>query len=241
MTLSEYLRRSNFSSQNELRRVLLLAFYYLRQRDTASFRVETVSEWLTALRYPKPNSSRLKEKLKKSKLFTTSKGEYRIHPSAVEALDTEFPEVLKISEETVSHDTIIQESLLQVKRGFVTSLIKQINASYENNIFDGCAVLMRRLLEILLILSYETLSAEVVIKDSSGNYKMLNLIINDALTNGTLSLSRNTKDNLNVFRKLGNFSAHKIYYNAKKKDIDQVILDYRATIEELMYKSDIRK
>ncbi len=120
------------------------------------------------------------------------------------------------------------------------SLIKQINCSYENNIFDGCAVLMRRLLEILLILSYQEFGIDAAIKDASGNYKMLNPIIDNAVNNTSLGLSRNTKEHLDTFRKLGNFSAHKIYYNAKKKSIDQVMLDYRATIEELLYKSKLR-
>lgn len=200
-----------------------------------------MSEWLTTLGYPRPNISRLRTNLKKSALFTTSKGRYRIHPSAEETLNTEYPALLKISEETISHDTIVQESLVHVERGFVTSLIKQINASYENNIFDGCAVLMRRLIEVLLILSYEEQNIAKCIKDGAGHYKMLNVIIDDALTNSTLSLSRNTKEHLDTFRKLGNFSAHKIYYNAKKRTIDQISLDYRAAIEELLYKCNLRK
>lgn len=163
-----------------------------------------------------------------------------MHPASVETLDSEFPSLQKVSEETVSHGSVIEESLLQVERGFINSLIKQINASYENNIFDGCAVLMRRLLEILLILSYEELGIEARIKDALGNYKMLNPIIDDATTNSTLALSRNTKDHLDAYRKVGNFSAHKIYYNAKKKTLDQIILEYRATVEELLYKSKLR-
>jgi len=241
MTLSEYLNQSSFSAQKEIRRVLLIAFYYHRQRDTKTFTTSQVTEWLTTLGYPKPNQSRLKESLKKSKLFSAAqKDTYRIHPSAVETLDTEYPDLSKISEETISHDSIIPEEMLHRERTFILSLIKQINCSYENNIFDGCAVIMRRLLEILLILSYEELNIEAAIKDASGNYKMLNPIIDDAVTNGTLKLSRNTKEHLDMFRKVGNFSAHKIYYNAKKKTIDQIIIDYRAAIEELLYKSNLR-
>lgn len=241
MTLTEFLIRSDFSKQKEIRRVLLLAFYYLRQRDTPNFSTSEISEWMTTLGFARPNSARLKANLKKSKLFVTAtKGNYRLHPAAVEALDTEFPELATKSEETISFDSIVPEDLLQKERAFLLSLIRQVNSAYENNIFDGCTVLMRRLLEILLILSYEEYGVESLIKDGSGHYKMLNPIIDDAKTNSTLSLSRNTKESLDTFRKLGNFSAHKIYYNAKKKSIDLVALDYRAAIEELLYKAKLR-
>lgn len=242
MSLSSFLVESDFSKKNELRRVLLLAFYRVRQGESETFTVEEISESLVKLGYAKPNKARLKANLKKSKLFLSAGGDrHRIHPSGLEALDMEFPNLSRKSEDVVSFDSVVPESLLQEKRSFVSSLIKQINASYENNIFDGCAVLMRRLLEILLILAYEAKHFDAQIKDGDGHYKMLNPIIDDALTNTRLGLSRNTKDCLDTFRKLGNFSAHKIYYNAKRKSIEQVILDYRAAIEELLYKSELRK
>ena len=42
------------------------------------------------------------------------------------------------------------------------------------------------------------------------------------------------------FRMLGNLSAHKIQYNAKKAYIDEVITLYRVAIEELLYISKIK-
>src|SRR5690606_19553500 len=110
----------------------------------------------------------------------------------------------------------------------------------ENNIFDGCAVLMRRLLEICLILAYEKLAIEDEIKDSQGGYKLLNAIIDNAKLSKKLALSRNSKDSLEIFRSLGNFSAHKIYYNAHRKDVESRVLDYKALIEELFYKAELR-
>lgn len=242
MTLTKFLQESDFANQNELRRVLLLAFYYLRQGEVKSFTLEMVSEWLIKLGYAKPNGTRLRERLRKSKLFVSAgSGSHRIHPSGLEALDMEFPGIEKQSEEIVSLDSIVPENLLQKKRSFILSLIRQVNSSYENNIFDGCAVLMRRLLEILLVLSYEKIGIEEEIQDDKSHYKNLNSIIDNAITNKALGLSRNTKDCLGTFRKLGNFSAHKIFYNANKKSIELVILDYRAAIEELLYKSELRE
>ena len=95
-------------------------------------------------------------------------------------------------------------------------------------------------MEILLILSYEHLSIADEIKGADGNYRMLEKIIDNAKTNRKLSLSRNSKEIIEEFRILGNFSAHKIHYNCTRQDIKRVQQEYRALFEELLYKSGIR-
>ena len=242
MLLAEFLSNAEFSKQNELRRSLLISFYNLRIADISTFTTQQICDWLEGVGYARPNAGRLRAHLKKSRIFVAGGGKdyFKIHPSAIETLDTEFPDLTKKTEDVISYDSIIPESLLQKDRAFIRSLIKQINSSFENNIFDGCAVLMRRLLEILLILAYQNAKLDSAIQDSTGNFKLLNAIIDDAETNKTLGLSRNTRGHLDTFRILGNFSAHKIYYNANRKAIESRILDFKAVIEELLYKSDLR-
>lgn len=242
MLLTEFFAKTEFSKQTELRRSLLLAFYNLRINDVMSFTTQQLCDWLEKNGYPKPNAGRLKINIKKSRMFVSGgKNEYfKIHPSTIEALDTEFPDLATKTEDVISHDSVLPESLLQKERAFIRALIKQINSSFENNIFDGCAVLMRRLLEIMLILAYQEAKLEAEIQDGAGNFKMLNDIIDDAKTNKKLGLSRNTREHLETYRKLGNFSAHKIYYNANRKAIESTILDYKAVVEELLYKSGLR-
>jgi len=242
VNLTEFLEKSAFSTQTELRRTALLSFFLVRVQNRQKFSIQELSQEFAKLGYPKPNSSRLAGRLRKSKMFVSA-GEintFRLHPSAVETLDAEFPDIAKRTEQVAHHDSVIPDSLLQKERAFIRSLIAQINCSYEQNLFDACAVLMRRLLEILLILSYQEQKLEAEILDANGNHKQLNSIISDAETNKRLALSKNTRETLDVFRKLGNFSAHKIYYNANRRSVESVILDYRAIIEELMYKCGLR-
>jgi hypothetical protein len=192
---------------------------------------------------PKPNLSRIEKNLSASRDFIKgkTKDSYKLHPIAFDLLQSELPGIHVASEEVISDDVILPKPIYEDSRGFIESLSKQINASYEFNIFDGCAVLMRRLLEIMLILSYEHLDIEKAIKGNDGNYQMLEKIVNDAKTNTTLKLSRDARSVLDDFRTVGNFSAHKIYYNCRRADLKNIAVHYRATIEELMYKSGIRK
>lgn len=135
--------------------------------------------------------------------------------------------------------TVLPDALFSSLPSNVQSLCKQINASYENNLFDCTAVIMRRLLESLLVLSYQKAGIESDIMN--GNYHVtLDKIIKNAEQNVTLALSSNTKKDMALFKDLGNYSAHKIWYNCTQGDIKPHVLKYRAIIEELMYKSGLK-
>lgn len=122
----------------------------------------------------------------------------------------------------------------------IQAICKQINASYENNLYDCTCVMMRRLLEGLLVLTYQNYGIESEITDKNGWHFTLDKIIKNASQNDILALSANTKRDMALFKDIGNYSAHKIWYNATKQDIEPHMLKYRVIIEELMHKAGIR-
>lgn len=137
--------------------------------------------------------------------------------------------------------SVLPDALFDKLLPNVQSLCKQINASYENNLFDCTAVMMRRLLESLLVLSYQKAGIEAEITDKSGTHHVsLDKIIKNAEQNATLALSSNTRKDMMLFKDLGNYSAHKIWYNCTQGDIKPHILKYRVIIEELMYKAGLK-
>lgn len=137
--------------------------------------------------------------------------------------------------------SVLPDALFDKLLPNVQSLCKQINASYENNLFDCTAVMMRRLLENLLVLSYQKEGIESEITDKSGTHHVsLDKVIKNAEQNTTLALSANTRKDMMLFKDLGNYSAHKIWYNCLQGDIKPHILKYRAIIEELMYKAGLK-
>lgn len=243
MTLAEFARLSNVAGAEEVEKVRLLAFFAHKTAAQVEFSLNDVRTWFLALHLAEPNASRLRGKLVASRSFLRGAGpnSFRLHATDLDELQALFPGVRSGSEDVVSDDTLLPRPLYENTRGFIEALAKQINAAYEYNIFDGCAVLMRRLAEVLLILSYEHLNIETSIQDAGGNYFFLERIAADAKVNSTLRLSRNSKVFLDEFRTLGNFAAHKIYFTARRTDIRNVAAEYRALVEELLYKSGIRK
>ncbi len=138
--------------------------------------------------------------------------------------------------------TILPEGLFVELPHNFGSICKQINASYENHLYDCTAVMMRHLLEILLVLSYQKANIENEIMASDGKHHVpLDSMIKNAVNNSKLALSLSTKNDMRHFKDLGNYSAHKIWYSCTKGDLEPHILKYRAIIEELFYKSGIKK
>lgn len=136
--------------------------------------------------------------------------------------------------------TIIPTDLFINLSPNIQALCKQINCSYENNLYDCTAVIMRRLLEGLLVLSYQNHGIEAEITENNGRHSTLDKMIKNAEQNKTLALSVNTRKDMSLFKDLGNYSAHKIWYNCTQQDIKPHILKFRVIIEELMYKAGIK-
>jgi len=241
MNIKQFGAACNIDSQPEVERACLLAFFHLRTAKKNEFTAAEAAQWLADYGFAMPNRTRLDQNLRKSGNTVRGQGAgYKLNLAFVTAMDKAHPQLRDKSEEIIDHDTILVEAEYKVGRGYIESLAKQINRSYEENIFDGCAVLMRRLLEVMLILAYRSLGIEAAIQEPDGSYKMLEGIINDAKTNGTLKLSRNSREVLEVFRKLGNFSAHKIEYTCHRQYIQPHIMDYRGVITELLHKAGLR-
>lgn len=242
MTLQKFATEAKLATLQEVSKACHLAFYHMKKEGQTEFTASDCSGWLDSLHLPKPNVSRLTDNLKKSRdtINGGKAGTFRLHATYIAKMEAAWPQLSEKSQEVLDHGTVLPPTLYQNTRGFIESISKQINRSYEENIFDGCAVLMRRLEEMLLILSYEKLGITAAIKDANGSYLMLEGIVKNAENNPTLSLSRNSKRDIEVFRDLGNFSAHKVFYNAKREYIKEKIDDFRALVEELLHKSGLR-
>lgn len=184
-------------------------FHYSKYGESAD--IKTINSYFSLCNLPEFHVTQLREGLKKSKNVTrgTVQNTYKPTLKYDDALKAQFPFAVVQSEEIVTDDCILPDALVNNTRGYIISLSQQINASYNNNIFDGCAILMRRLLEILLIHSYEAIGKLDDIKTDSG-FNNLSYIINSTLSNKPFNLHKDSEEIIDTFRVLGNFAAHKI-------------------------------
>lgn len=241
MTLDQFAEKSGLRDLTEVERVCHFAYFYLKSENKEEFSIPEAVGWLTGYGGASPNSTRLRDRVHASRdTIRGQMGGFKLHLDYVREMEGKYPELSQKSQEVMEHGTILPEIDYEKTRGYLESLARQMNAAYEQNVFDGCAVLMRRLVEVLLILSYRHLGIENEIQDATGNYVMLDGIIGNAKQNQKLGLSRNSKQHIDTYRQLGNFSAHRIEYICRREYIQPHIQDYRALIVELLHKAGIR-
>lgn len=134
---------------------------------------------------------------------------------------------------------VLPHALFIDSRGDIRKVVFQVNACYTATCYDACAVMIRRLIEVLIIESYEHHNRGSEIKDASNNYFMLKDLTNKMLS-GSWTLSRTTKKGLKGLKTFGDLSAHSRKYNAQRGYVDDVIVELRVITEELLYLSGMR-
>jgi len=242
MTFEDYSHRLSLNYKKELEKVSYVAYFLYKYDNKPEFLLTEVLDLLKQINISISNRSRIKLQLKDSKRFRTLKdGLFALTSKGIKELSEIIENELGDSDTIVTSNGLFDLSIFLGTRGYLDCLFRQIDNCYSNNCYDACAVLIRRILEILLIESYVHLGIDNIIKDNNGNYMMLEGICSDAAHNLVLNLSRNTKDSLSKIRDLGNFAAHKITYNTRKSDIDKLASTIRVCFEELYYKAGLKK
>ena len=129
---------------------------------------------------------------------------------------------------------VIPLSVVQGTRNYLEAIAHQINGAYEQGWYDACAVMMRRLMETLIIELFEARGRTNAITDGSGNYVRLDTLIGKAIGEGSWNLHRDTKRVLPKVKQLGDNSAHSHRFNARRTDIDNIQIAFRAAVQDLI-------
>lgn len=135
---------------------------------------------------------------------------------------------------------VIMSSLTRDTRSYIESIANQINGAYANGWYDACAVMIRRLIETLLIETFEKHGAAANIKTPAGDYMFLRDMITATIAETSWTPSRNLKAALPRLKDVGDKSAHNRYYIARKGDIQPWLSDIRLAVEELLLRSGLK-
>jgi hypothetical protein len=124
--------------------------------------------------------------------------------------------------------------ITKAKRGYLITITSQMNGCFRQGWYDACAVMMRRLVELVVIEAFEHQGMAVKVKDANGNYLQLSGLIDRALVEPSFRLSRNSRTNLPKLRDLGHQSAHGRYFTAQEADITKLEGSVRIVVEEFL-------
>lgn len=138
-------------------------------------------------------------------------------------------------------EMVVANSLVKNTRGYIERVVMQINGSYENGWYDGCAVMIRRLLETLIVEAFEHHNiASKIQNPKTGDFYYLSDLISLALSESSWNLSRNSRQSMPKLKAVGDLSAHSRRYNAHRSDIDNIIPDLRVVVQEFLYLAGLK-
>lgn len=135
---------------------------------------------------------------------------------------------------------VIMMSLVRGTRGYIERVANQINGAYEKGWYDACAILLRRLIETLIIETFEHYNIASKIQNASGDFLYLRDLIDKTLAEKTWNLGRNTKQALPKLKDIGDKSAHSRRFVAQRGDIQPLLADIRTVVQELLYLSKLK-
>lgn len=145
------------------------------------------------------------------------------------------PEVPKSKEDQI----VIDFNLVEDTRGYIERTVRQINGAYKNEWYDACAVMLRRLIEILIHEVFEKHDTASKIKDNNNKLLPLSDLVN--MVCDDYNLDGDSEKTLRALREIGNWSAHKRRYYTYRDDIKKHLPNIRVTVQELIYLAELKK
>jgi hypothetical protein len=160
----------------------------------------------------------------------------------VQGIQSDCKEVLLPPEEglNASGQSVVFVALIKGTRGYIERVAHQVNGCYENGWYDACAVMIRRLLETLIIETFEFHNIASKIKAGNGDFFFLSDLIRCTLAEQSWNLTRNSKTALPKLKDIGDKSAHSRRYHAVRKDLDKLLPEIRVVIQALIYLSGLK-
>lgn len=228
--------------KTQAEKALALLWFHDRSKPDIAMKSGQLTKLLGDHHVGAANSTLLAKAMRDTKLASESKGGFTLKPGSRRVIQGWFPNLDGI-QPTMDHSVgYLPEAVWKNTRGYIEAVCRQLNGCFKSAYYDAAAVMLRRLLETLIIESYEHLTREAEIKDGNGNYFMLVDLAERA--NGEkghkgLNLGRNSKTALKDAREIGNFSAHARRFNANSNDLTKVQSGVRVLVEELVHIAEL--
>lgn len=235
MDVLEFIRKISERKISTIERAVAVIWYHYYFANNNGVGIKEISNFIEQAGCAKQNVTNLKEYLRRDGRVLKRAGEkYIIRPDAVSQLNDKYLQITK-SKQIIKSDAVIDNDLFNNAKGYIKNVVLQLNASYHYSLFDCCAVMCRRLLETLIIETYEALKRSDEIKDHDDYYLMFSGLLSYLENDNQINVSRNTLKGLKAFKKLGDLSSHNRRFNARQLDIDRIRDDLRISCEELLH------
>ena len=230
-------------SHLELSRIDQAVAFLWYHKQTLAFEERTASELAGDMfdaGLGRPNVTVLREQLSRDK--RTIKGKrpntFQMHVRVLDELNEQYSKFLNQKTAKPS-SSVIPIGFVQGTKGHLEKLVFEINASYDYGLYDCCASMIRRLMESLIVEVF--IHKQIVPQIRNGNsFLMLEGLINKFTNNPDILHGRNTPASMLKIKKIGDTASHDRTYILQPNDIDDIKVEIRMTIQELLTLSNIQ-
>lgn len=237
----EFLRGLGTLRCRNAERAVALLWWHTAMDSGVEKSARELAERIAAAGYPKQNVSRLRAALlKDTRTAKGSSDSFRLRVTARHQLDEKYSAYSDIRPVQRSN-AVLPLELFVGSRDYIERVVLQLNASYDNSLFDCCAVMCRRLLETLIIEVYEAHGRAGELKGADGNFMMFAGLLSHIEKDRKFNVGRSALHGLRDFKRLGDLSAHNRRFNARKDDIDRIRNGLRVAAEELLQLAGISR
>jgi hypothetical protein len=169
-------------------------------------------------------------------------GSIHDHKRTVEVLKTVWflrvkPEIYRVELALAETGGVIlpeDPALFRGRDKYLREIVFEINRCFRTGAYNGCSVLMRRLLETLIIQVHEKMGIVATAQNADGHYHKLDKLIDDVILGNPFALSRNALDALPKLKRTGDWGAHNRNILIRRSDIEDIKADARVCFEELL-------
>jgi len=223
-------------SNSDIENFELFCYYLVKEKKFTMFSVKKVLELFEDVDVTVKDADALKNDMKKHPSFDKKlDGSLSFKSEALRALDSKYGHLWIKNTETAAPEIfeVVDITRCKKRKEGLDRLVMQINTSYRNGSFDSCALVMRRLLEAALIISFQTNGIENEIRNGSGKYLCFDDIAKKAVekdVNGILKIG----DDLTNASAIGDYSEQGPMYTISVNDINSVRNAYRNVIDLLL-------
>ena len=235
-TRTDFLREISRLDLSQTEEAIALLWFY---RQTQTFDERSASELATDFRddgYSAPNATRLADALRHSRKTINGRrrGTFQINSRYLDELEIDYGSFLNMRTET-AHPHILSSDFGRGTR-HLEKLVNEVNGSYENTHYDGCAVLLRRVLESLIISVFIAKRQTDLIR-INGSFLPLEALIERVLAFDQVHLARDARRVMSQIKEVGDVAAHNRTYLTSQQDIDDIKIGARRVLDELLQAS----
>jgi hypothetical protein len=132
-------------------------------------------------------------------------------------------------------DAFIDPNIFQGMPDYITRLVPQANGCWEREWYEGCVLVLRRLVETLIIELYHQRGWITDIRDKDNSFLKLQNLVDKVCGDGRISLGKHPKRGLNEIKKFGDVAAHDHRVKVRKSDLEPRRTDLRLACERLVF------